>query len=190
MASGQIRSDFYYLVSVMPIEVPPLGRRREDLPLLVSHFLEQATEDGAAKLYTPGAIKQLATTDWPAEVRGLFDLVKQGVVLNQDPVATPAAAAHVPSYEEARQQFTHDYLVNNLQRRSGAPGQAQSHRFLQIAVALSRPPRRLQAERGPVAQRRCLEGRAEKGLPRTTLNLKCRGKVFKCRGLKEQRCRR
>jgi two-component system response regulator GlrR len=119
MASGQIRSDFYYLVSVMPIEVPPLGRRREDLPLLVSHFLEQATADGAAKLYTPGTIKQLATNDWPAEVRGLFDLVKQGVVLNQDPVATPAAPAQVPSYEEARQQFTHDYLVNNLQRTGG-----------------------------------------------------------------------
>jgi two-component system response regulator GlrR len=117
MASGQVRSDFYYLVSVMPIEVPPLGRRREDLPLLVSHFLEQATEDGVTKIYTPKAIEQLATTDWPGEVRNLFDLVKQSVVLNQDPVSVQAA--DVPSYEEAREQFTRDYLVANLQRTSG-----------------------------------------------------------------------
>jgi two-component system response regulator GlrR len=116
-AKGQIRDDFYYLVSVMPIEVPPLGRRREDLPLLVSHFLEQATEDGANKIYTPKAIEHLATTDWPAEVRGLFDLVKQSVVLKQDPVS--AQAAQVPSYEEARQQFTRDYLVSNLQQTGG-----------------------------------------------------------------------
>jgi two-component system response regulator GlrR len=116
MASGQIRSDFYYLVSVMPIEVPPLGRRREDLPLLASHFLEQATEDGVKKIYTPKDIKQLATNDWPPEVRNLFELVKQGVILNQDP-ATPDLK--VPSYEEARQQFTRDYLVNNLQRTGG-----------------------------------------------------------------------
>ena len=117
MLSGQLRGDLYYLVSVMPIEVPPLGRRREDLPLLVSHFLEQATDDGAKKIYTPKAIEQLATTDWPEEVRRLFDLVKQGVVLNQDPATAQPTA--VPSYEEARHQFTHDYLVTHLQRTGG-----------------------------------------------------------------------
>jgi two-component system response regulator GlrR len=117
MASGQVRSDFYYLVSVMPIEVPPLGRRREDLPLLVSHFLEQATEDGATKIYTPKAIEQLTTSDWPGEVRNLFDLVKQSVVLNHEPVTLQAD--QVPSYEEARKQFTRDYLVSYLQKTSG-----------------------------------------------------------------------
>ena len=117
MLNGQLRDDLYYLVSVMPIEVPPLGRRREDLPLLVSHFLEQATEDGAKKIYTPKSIEQLATNDWPGEVRNLFDLVKHSVVLNQDPVTMQPG--HVPSYEEARKQFTHDYLVNNLQQSGG-----------------------------------------------------------------------
>jgi len=117
MDSGQLRSDLYYLISVMPIEVPPLGRRREDLPLLVSHFLEQATDDGKEKLYTPKAIEDLATNDWPGEVRRLFDLVKQAVVLKEDPVKEEADA--VPSYEEARDQFTRDYLVNHLQRTRG-----------------------------------------------------------------------
>jgi len=117
MDGGQLRGDLYYLISVMPIEVPPLGRRREDLPMLVSHFLGQATDDGKKKLYTPKAIEHLATNDWPGEVRRLFDLVKQGVVLNEDPVKERAAA--VPSYEEARHQFTRDYLVNHMQRTGG-----------------------------------------------------------------------
>jgi two-component system response regulator GlrR len=117
MDGGQLRGDLYYLISVMPIEVPPLGRRREDLPMLVSHFLGQATDDGRKKLYTPQAIEHLATNDWPGEVRRLFDLVKQGVVLNEDPVKGQAAA--VPSYEEARHQFTRDYLVDHMQRTGG-----------------------------------------------------------------------
>jgi two-component system response regulator GlrR len=118
MANGQLRGDLYYWVSVMPIDVPPLGRRREDLPLLVSNFLEQATEDGAKKIYDLKSIEQLTTSDWPAEVRNLFDLVKQSVAMNQDPVSTQPAA-NVPSYEEARKQFTRDYLVTNLQQTGG-----------------------------------------------------------------------
>jgi two-component system response regulator GlrR len=116
MDSGQLRGDLYYLISVMPIEVPPLGRRREDLPLLVSHFLEQATGDGKDKLYSPKDIEHLTTNDWPAEVRRLFDLVKKSVALNEDPVTMQPA---VPSYEEARHQFTRNYLVNHMQKTGG-----------------------------------------------------------------------
>jgi two-component system response regulator GlrR len=117
MDSGQLRSDLYYLISVMPIEVPPLGRRREDLPLLVSHFLEQASDDDKNNIYTPKDIEDLATNDWPAEVRSLFDLVKKSVVLNEDPAIKQPAA--VPSYEEARHQFTRDYLVQHMQKAGG-----------------------------------------------------------------------
>jgi two-component system response regulator GlrR len=117
MDRGQIRGDLYYFVSVMPIEAPPLGRRREDLPLLVSHFLEQATDDQKNKLYTPKSIEHLATNDWPKEVGHLFELVKKGVTLTQDPVALKAH--DVPSLEEARDQFTRDYLVTHMQRTQG-----------------------------------------------------------------------
>jgi two-component system, NtrC family, response regulator GlrR len=117
MDRGQLRDDLYYFISVTPIETPPLGRRREDLPLLVSHFLEQATEDGQKKLYTPKTIEQLATKDWPKEVSHLFELVKKGVAINQDPVQIEPDA--VPSYEEARDQFTRDYLVNHMQKTGG-----------------------------------------------------------------------
>jgi two-component system response regulator GlrR len=117
MERGQVRDDLYYFVTLTPIETPPLGRRREDLPLMVSHFLEQATDDGKNKLYTQKTIEQLATKDWPKEVSHLFELVKKGVAINQDPVKIEPSS--VPSYEEARDQFTRDYLVNHMQKTGG-----------------------------------------------------------------------
>ncbi|HEY4445787.1 MAG TPA: sigma 54-interacting transcriptional regulator [Steroidobacteraceae bacterium] len=131
--SGGFLRDLYYQISVLPIEIPPLGRRREDIPLLVSHFLEQATEPGGQKkIYSPNAIELLATTDWPGNVRQLFDLVKQNVALSHGNVMTKEFVeqslggdpAKIPSYDEAREKFSRDYLAENLQRTAGNVTQA------------------------------------------------------------------
>lgn len=128
VANGEFRQDLYYQINVMPIEVPPLGRRREDIPLLVSHFLEQATEGrGTSKIYTPAAIELLATTDWPGNVRQLFDLVKRNValshgkVMNEDLVRESLGedTARLPSLEEARNEFSREYLTRNLTLAGG-----------------------------------------------------------------------
>jgi two-component system, NtrC family, response regulator GlrR len=127
MEAGGFRQDLYYHLDVLPIEIPPLGRRREDIPLLVSHFLEQAGEEGAKKLYSPEAIELLATTDWPGNVRQLFELVKQNVALSRGKIMSKefverslgAGMKKVPSYQEARENFTRDYLTSNLQATSG-----------------------------------------------------------------------
>jgi two-component system response regulator GlrR len=128
MEAGGFRQDLYYHLDVLPIEIPPLGRRREDIPLLVSHFLEQAGEAGGAKkLYSPEAIELLATTDWPGNVRQLFELVKQNVALSRGKIMSKefverslgAGMKQVPSYQEARENFTRDYLTSNLQATSG-----------------------------------------------------------------------
>jgi two-component system response regulator GlrR len=128
MIDGQFRQDLYYRINVLTIEVPPLGRRREDIPLLVSHFLGQATErSGLAKMYSPKAVALLMTADWPGNVRQLFDLVKQNVVvsegnvINEDLVQQSLGedSANVPSYDDARDKFLRDYLVNTLRSTAG-----------------------------------------------------------------------
>jgi two-component system response regulator GlrR len=126
--SGAFLKNLYYQISILPIEIPPLGRRREDIPLLVSHFLEQATEPGGKqKIYSPKAIELLATTDWPGNVRQLFDLVKQNVALSHGNVMTKEFVEQslggdptkIPSYDEAREKFSREYLAENLQRTAG-----------------------------------------------------------------------
>jgi two-component system response regulator GlrR len=133
MTEGHLRQDLYYQLNVMPIEVPPLGRRREDIPLLVSHFLEQATEGGGTKkIYSRKAIELLATTDWPGNVRQLFELVKRNVALSSGSVISEEVVREslgsdgggLPSYHEARQQFSREYLVENLQRTGGNVSEA------------------------------------------------------------------
>jgi two-component system response regulator GlrR len=126
--AGQFREDLYYRINVLPIEVPPLGRRREDIPLLVSHFLQQSTEEGGpAKIYSPKALELLMTSDWPGNVRQLFDLVKQNVFHSPDNVMTEECvqqslgsdSTRIASYDDAREEFSRGYLVRNLQSTAG-----------------------------------------------------------------------
>jgi two-component system, NtrC family, response regulator GlrR len=131
--AGQFREDLYYRINVLAIEVPPLGRRREDIPLLVSHFLQQSTEEGGlAKIYSPKALELLMTSDWPGNVRQLFDLVKQNVFHSPDNVMTEECvrqslgndSTRIASYDDARDEFSRGYLVMNLQSTAGNITQA------------------------------------------------------------------
>jgi two-component system response regulator GlrR len=128
MMIGQFHEDLYYFINVLPIEVPTLGRRREDIPLLVSRFLEQATEEGGlAKIYSPKAVHLLVTAEWPGNVRQLFDLVKQNVALSEGKVMTEefvqqslgSDSMRLPSYDDARDEFSRDYLAKSLESTSG-----------------------------------------------------------------------
>jgi len=126
--AGQFREDLYYRINVLPIEVPPLGRRREDIPLLVSHFLEQAADEGClAKVYSRKAVELLMTADWPGNVRQLFDLVKDNVVHSRDKVMTEelvqqslgSDSTRIPSFDDARKEFSRGYLIKSLQSTAG-----------------------------------------------------------------------
>ena len=86
-ASGQLREDLFYRLNVVQIEMPPLSRRREDIPLLVAHFLAQlASETGTRKIYAPEALELLATADWPGNVRQLQNVVRQTFSVAQTPI--------------------------------------------------------------------------------------------------------
>ena len=157
--AGRFLPELFDCIGVLPIEMPPLGRRREDIPLLVSHFLEQASEPGdKRRIYTPQAIESLATTDWPENVRQLFDLVKQdlalshGTPMNRELMqkSMPEDRGSIPTYDEAREAFARAYLAENLQRTEGnvaqaaRPLEANPERFLQVARQIPAATRRLQ----------------------------------------------
>jgi two-component system response regulator GlrR len=128
MNDGKLLEALYYEIVVLTIEVPPLGRRREDIPLLVSRFLEEVTEKGgAAKIYSRDAMELLSTVGWPGNVRQLFDLIKQHVALCSGKVMTKqfvkeslrADSTPLPSYDKARDSFSLGFLTKNLQSTSG-----------------------------------------------------------------------
>ncbi len=131
--TGAFLKALYDQINVLPLDTPPLGRRSEDIPLLISHFLEQAHEPGGQRpIYTPKAIELLATTDWPENVRQLFDLVKRNMALSHGETAAalfvpkPLSSdpTKIPGYNEARDKFSRDYLADNLQRTAGNVTQA------------------------------------------------------------------
>jgi len=82
--AGAFRSDLYYRLNVLPIHLPPLRERVEDIPLLVSHFLvELNREKGGAVTIDPRALANLSRYSWPGNVRELRNLIERLVILCQ-----------------------------------------------------------------------------------------------------------
>jgi two-component system nitrogen regulation response regulator NtrX len=83
IAAGRFREDLFYRLNVVPIGVPPLRERREDIPLLAVYFLQQlAARDGLpARGITDEALARLAELDWPGNVRELRNTVERLVIL-------------------------------------------------------------------------------------------------------------
>ena len=84
---GLFRDDLYYRINVVPLRVPPLRERREDIPLLVRHFLACAKAEGLpTKTIDAAAMARLADYQWPGNVRELENLVRRLTVLYSDEV--------------------------------------------------------------------------------------------------------
>jgi two-component system, NtrC family, nitrogen regulation response regulator NtrX len=81
---GRFREDLFYRLNVVPVVVPPLRERREDIPLLVHHFIERmATEDGLPRRsVTDEAMDRLRELDWPGNVRELRNTVERLLILS------------------------------------------------------------------------------------------------------------
>ena len=82
--AGSFREDLYYRINVVTVPVPPLRERREDIPLLVDHFLQQLTEEGeAAKTFSDEAMRLLQDYDWPGNIRELKNFVERITILGE-----------------------------------------------------------------------------------------------------------
>jgi two-component system response regulator GlrR len=129
LAAGTFSESLFNQINILPIEIPPLGRRREDIPLLISHFLEQATERrGIARIYSASEIAKLATHTWPKHVQRLFELVKKDVELTHDclipePFPQPAMNRDVVQDRaciQARDRLEYDRRQLQLEKQRGA----------------------------------------------------------------------
>jgi DNA-binding NtrC family response regulator len=84
VAAKQFREDLFYRLRVVPIEMPPLRRRREDIPLIVDHVLDSLAAKGMARFAVePAAMEVLQRYPWPGNVRELRNLLEQLVVLGR-----------------------------------------------------------------------------------------------------------
>ena len=88
---NKFREDLYYRLNVITLHLPPLRDRKEDIPMLLEHFLKKFSEENArAGLhFNSAAMKMLVDYDWPGNVRELENAVERAVVLSSGPEITP-----------------------------------------------------------------------------------------------------
>ena len=93
VADGRFQEDLYYRLNVIPIHIPPLRERPEDIPVLVEHFVEKHAQRAGKRItgLAPGVVEGLQSSDWPGNVRELENTVERAVVLSPTTVIEPAA---------------------------------------------------------------------------------------------------
>lgn len=128
------REDLYYRLNVVTLEIPPLRERREDIPLLVDHFIAELNKQNERKVsgFSPDAMAIILEAPWPGNVRQLQNVVEQSVALTPTELI-PADLLHdtfqqeeckIATFDEARRQFEQHYLVKLLQMTRGNVSQA------------------------------------------------------------------
>jgi len=134
MAAGNFREDLFYRLNVVTLRLPSLSERREDIPLLTSHFLAELTGKYRKTVhgFAPEAMELLVGAAWPGNVRQLYNVIEQSVALATTPLIPPSfvqqAIQHqqiqFASFEEARRKFERDYLAQLLKITEGNVTQA------------------------------------------------------------------
>ena len=126
---GQFREDLFYRLNVVPIRLPPLRERAEDIPLLARHFLERARQDGLpAKMLDSGATDRLKQHAWPGKVRELENVMRRLAALCPDETigadviaaeltdATPSQPAFAQGTAQGTAQAGPESMVTAIER--------------------------------------------------------------------------
>jgi two-component system nitrogen regulation response regulator NtrX len=128
---GRFREDLFFRLNVIPITVPPLRERPEDVPLLLAHFLKSFSPEGSSRRFSEGALELLQRHSWPGNVRELKNFVERiSIMSNAEVISREEVEAYLDegpksgddpleSYlemglTEARDAFERDYLVQKL----------------------------------------------------------------------------
>jgi transcriptional regulator with PAS, ATPase and Fis domain len=111
--AGRFRSDLYYRLNVVSIHLPPLRERKEDIPLLVQHFVEKYTQSEAKAIREISAegMPLLINFEWPGNVRQLENAIRHAVIVAQDSVINKS---HLPRFlmEGSDETATHSLAEN------------------------------------------------------------------------------
>src|SRR5262245_8852025 len=89
VAAGRFRADLFYRLNVIPIRLPALRQRRDDIPILVDHFLKRHAQNHAAKTVSKDAMDLLMRYDWPGNVRELENVMERALILDESGVIGP-----------------------------------------------------------------------------------------------------
>ena len=133
VARGELRADLYYRLAVVPLTVPPLRDRTDDIPSLATHFLARARAacpDSPVERFSDGALAALCAHPWPGNVRELENLVERLVILGGQPEITdgdvravlPAAAT--PSRLRTLREVEDNYIDGVLAQCAGSKTRA------------------------------------------------------------------
>jgi two-component system nitrogen regulation response regulator NtrX len=128
--NGTFREDLYYRLNVVPIHLPPLRERREDIPMLVEHFIKEIFREQGIRPKTigPEVADRLSHYAWPGNIRELRNLVERLMIMTPTPgitvsdlptfMRTEAASTPAPwpkSLKEARRQFERQQILAELE---------------------------------------------------------------------------
>ncbi len=104
---GRFREDLYYRLYVIPIQLPPLRERREDIPKLTAYFLNRINQENERSVnLTPAAVKALQQYHWPGNIRQLENVIERLVLLSPGPIADENAVLPLLQQVEAEPLFT------------------------------------------------------------------------------------
>jgi two-component system response regulator PilR (NtrC family) len=128
VARGEFREDLLYRLNVVKLELPPLRNRREDIPLLVHHFLQKYSEALNRQVtgITNGAMRSLLSHEWRGNVRELENVIERAVIFAENreiavedlPFASPAETPNDTGEDlkEALRQFERQHIIHSLRR--------------------------------------------------------------------------
>ncbi|MFQ5792081.1 MAG: sigma-54-dependent transcriptional regulator [Acidobacteriota bacterium] len=134
IAEKAFREDLFYRLNVIPIHIPPLRERKEDIPLLINHFLNDFNKELSKNVegFSPAAIQKMMTYQWPGNIRELKNKVKQAMVLTRNNVITaedlffhvPVSSNKFQSFKDAKREFEKEYISQVLRICQGNISQA------------------------------------------------------------------
>lgn len=131
---GAFREDLFYRLNVVTLKLPALRERREDIPLLLSHFLKELSRryEKNVNALSHDALEIMCAAAWPGNIRQLYNVVEQVVALSSGEIVSTKIVEQamqmemqgLDSFEEARRRFEYDYLTRLLKLTQGSVTQA------------------------------------------------------------------